>query len=598
MKANLRFLIMALLLSQSCSKPNTDINPPSNILGNFTAIVSQRTANTAQIDWNTPVNPNNNDAVKFKIYLNGRLLASDVLVNSWQLSGLLPGNSYSGKVLAYTQSGDTSSAAFSVNTFTAPPAYSYLNGYYKVTESSRILSTGQTSNYVFFAEANLQNDSTIKFVQSRRIPYTWWTVDYQAEIYPSLNDSIIGGGITPRGRILDSNTVRIKYIFGSTLVYEVSQLWEKLPNPSDTAAITYTYPSFPNMINTVAGNNTSGAGSGSSGDGGLAVKAALLNPADVTLDQSGNVYVTDGGSSSGYSIRRIAANGIITRFAGNNTSGHSGDGGAAINAQINYPQGLASDLSGNIYISDAGNRVIRKVNASGTISTIAGIPGSYGFSGDGGAATSAQLTAPAGIATDAAGNIFFADPGRHIVRKIDVNGIISTIAGTPATSGGYSGDGGQASSATLNYPTDVALDNQGNLFIADRDNHCIRKVNASGIITTVAGIAGSLNYGFTGDGGSALSAKLNKPNSISVDAMGNLFISDNSNNRIRRVTSAGIISTIAGNGQSAVPGDGPDFFGGDFGPATSASLFAPYGNYLVNGKLYVVSSYRVRRIVL
>jgi sugar lactone lactonase YvrE len=198
---------------------------------------------------------------------------------------------------------------------------------------------------------------------------------------------------------------------------------------------------------------------------------------------------------------------------------------------------------------------------------------------------------------DANGNLFFADPGKHVIRKISTSGIITTVAGIGG-SNGFSGDGGQATSAKLNYPTDVCIDASGNLYIADRDNHAIRKVSASGIISTIGGIGGSLNYGFTGDGGAATSAKLNKPNSVSVDPSGNIYISDYTNNRIRKISSAGIITTIAGNGQSSVLGIGPDFYGGDYGNATSASISAPYGNFFINNTLLVAASQRIRKINL
>jgi streptogramin lyase len=206
------------------------------------------------------------------------------------------------------------------------------------------------------------------------------------------------------------------------------------------------------------------------------------------------------------------------------------------------------------------------------------------------------LGAPAGICVDAAGNIYFADPGKQVIRKIQTDGIITTIAGNGTS--GYSGDGGQATAATLNTPYDVCVDASGNLYVADKGNHAIRKINSNGVISTVAGIGGSLNYGFTGDGGIATAAKLNNPQSVSVDASGNLFISDNTNNRIRKVNPSGIITTIAGNGQSSNLGDGPVFYGGDYGPATNAAVFAPYGNYWINNTLYIASSYRIRKIGL
>jgi len=600
MKKQHSLLLVLFIFSISgitCKK--IDSRPPvanNNILGSFSASVSNRTANAAIVNWTTPTNANNNDTIKYRVILEGNTLASNLTVNNFNIPGLNPNATYAGKIEAYTQSGDTASATFNIGIYTAPPSpYSYVTGYYRVTETSKVVSTGVTTNLVFAAEVVLLNDSTIQFIQNRRKPKTWWTVDFPTKIYPTQNDSLIGSGITPRGRILNQNTIRMSYLYGTTVVYDVKQLWEKLSNPADTAGITYSYPNVPNMITTVAGSSLTGGGSGSSGDGGPATSANLLNPTEVVADNAGNIYMNDGGTT--YSIRKVSPSGIITRFAGNNTSGFSGDGGQATSAQLNFPQGLAVDASGNIYIADGGNRIIRKVATNGVISTIAGTPGTYGFSGDGGPATSAQLGLPSGMVFDANGNLFFADPGKHVIRKISTSGIITTVAGIGG-SNGFSGDGGLATSAKLNAPTDVCIDASGNLYIADRDNHAIRKVSASGIISTIGGTGGSLNYGFTGDGGAATSAKLNKPNSVSVDPSGNIYISDYTNNRIRKISSAGIITTIAGNGQSSVLGIGPDFYGGDYGNATSASISAPYGNFFINNTLLVAASQRIRKINL
>lgn len=557
----------------------------------FSATVVQRSFNQASIQWTPSSSTNPTDTIYYRILLNGIKQADSILQTSITLNNLNAGSIYNGIVQAYNRNGDTASAIFLIDVFSASN-YGYLNGYYRVTETSRVLSSGATSSYTFVGQLAQVNDSVVQFIQANRVPNTWWTVNFNTNIYPNLQDSLIGGGITPRGRILPNRSVRMGYLFGSSLVYDVKQVWEKLSNPADTSTIVYAYPNVPNMITSVAGSNTSGSGSGSSGDGGLAKDAKLLNPTDVVVNAEGHVFFNDGGFT--YSIRVVTPDGIINRFAGNNTSGFSGDGGPANQAALNFPQGLAIDRQGNIFIADAGNRIIRKVNRQGIIQTIAGIPGSFGYSGDGGPATAAQLAFPNGMAFDAAGNLFFADAGRHIIRKIDTAGIITTVAGTGTS--GFSGDGGPATAARLYSPTDICFDNNGNMIIADRDNHAIRRINTSGIIEKIAGIGGSLNYGFTGDGGVATAAKLNKPQSVSTDSLGNVFFSDYTNKRIRKINTNGVIQTIGGNGNSATLGDGPEFYGGDYGPATSTSINAPYGIYWWSGQLFIAASYRIRKI--
>lgn len=279
--------------------------------------------------------------------------------------------------------------------------------------------------------------------------------------------------------------------------------------------------------------------------------------------------------------------GIISTVAGNGTYGFSGDGSAATNAKINYPYSVAVDASGDLFIADLSNNRIRKVDTNGIITTVAGNgpSGTFGtYSGDGGAATNAGLNFPSGVAVDSKGNVFIADEYNGRVRKVDTNGIIITVAG-----GGSGSDGGAATNASLNRPWGVVLDAVGNLFIGDLGNNRVRKVDANGIITTVAG-NGSAS--FSGDGGAATNASLNGPTGVAVDAVGNLFIADYENERIRKVDTNGIITTVAGIGVSAS-------YSGDGGAATNANLAAPIGVAVdTNGNIFVADSNngRIRKV--
>ena len=302
----------------------------------------------------------------------------------------------------------------------------------------------------------------------------------------------------------------------------------------------------------MAGNGTQGF----SGDDGPATSAQLNAPSGVAVDPAGNLYIADYGDNR---IRKVS-NGVITTVAGNGTSGNIGDNGPATGAQLNYPTGVAVDSAGNLYIADQYNHRIRKVS-NGVITTVAG-SGTAGFSGDNGPATSAQLYYPAGVAVDAAGNLYIADTWNSRVRKVS-NGVITTVAGSGTE--GFSGDNGPNTSAQLAGPGGVAADSAGNLYIADTSNYRIRKVS-NGVITTAAG------GGSGGDNGPATSAQLNYPAGVAVDSAGNLYIADDvlysngfngyspGNGRIRKVSN-GVITTVSGGGS-----------GGDNGPATSAQL--------------------------
>ena len=302
------------------------------------------------------------------------------------------------------------------------------------------------------------------------------------------------------------------------------------------------------IITTIAGNGTAGY----SGDGSLAINAELNGPYGVALDASGNIYIADANNCR---IREVnAQTGIITTIAGNGTAGFSGDGSLATIAALNIPYGVALDASGNIYIADYGNNRIREVNAqTGIITTVAG-NGTDTYSGDGSLATNAQLSYPEGVALDSSGNIYIADEGNGRIRKVNAQtGIITTVAGNDNY--GYSGDGYLATSTALADPIGVALDASGNIYIADQFNHRIRKVNAqTGIITT---IAGNCTAGYSGDGSLATNAELNNPYGVAIDASGNIYIADYYNQRIRKVNAqSGIITTVAGNATAGYSGDG------------------------------------------
>ena len=300
----------------------------------------------------------------------------------------------------------------------------------------------------------------------------------------------------------------------------------------------------------------------------------------MVLDSAGNLYIADTGN---HRIRKVDSSGIITTIAGTGERGFGGDGRAAVAAQLWSPAGVVLDRAGNLYIADRGNHRIRKVDSSGVITTFAGTE-ERGFGGDGGPAVKAQLWSPSGVATDSTGNLYIADRGNQRVRKVDFLGVITTVAGTGER--GFGGDGRPADQAQLTSPADVAVDGAGNIYIADRGNYRIRKVDSSGTITTFAG-TGDRRFG--GDGGPADEAHLWSPYGVAVDDAGNIYIADESHNRIRMVDSSGIISTVAGSGWSG--------YGGDGGPAAEARLSSPYSVAVDSGgNIYIAdrSNHRIR----
>jgi len=339
------------------------------------------------------------------------------------------------------------------------------------------------------------------------------------------------------------------------------------------------------IISTIAGNGTSG----NSGNGGLATAAEFNYPDGIAVDDSGNVYFSDYHNGQ---LWKINTSGIISIVAGNGTCGYSGDGGGATSAELSLPCKVDVDNSGNIYVADWGNNRIRKINTTGIISTIAG-NGTAGYSGDGGSAIAAELNGPEGLSTvDDSGNIYICDEVNNSIRKVNSVGIISTFAGNGT--GGYTGDGGLAAYAELDYPRGAAFDNYGNIYISDYNNNVIRKVSSSGIIST---IAGNGIAGYSGDGGSAIAAELNGPSGLAIFNKGgenhgvDIYFADENNAVIRKVTSSGIISTVAGNGTEG--------YGGDGGLATDAELNYPVDVAVDNsGNVYIVDAYnyRIRKI--
>jgi sugar lactone lactonase YvrE len=319
---------------------------------------------------------------------------------------------------------------------------------------------------------------------------------------------------------------------------------------------------------------------GFTGDGGAATSAELNYPTGIAFDSSGNLYIAD---HINHRIRKVDTSGNITTIAGNGTLGDTGDSSAATSAELDSPCGVAVDSAGNVYIADTLNNLIRKV-AAGTITTLAGDYSlGSGYTGDTAAATAAQLDAPVGIVVDSAGNVWIADTGNNVIREVTTDGNINTIVGNSYAD--YGGDGGTAIACSLNHPLGLALDAAGNMYIADQLNQRIRKVTATnGVISTtsiITTVAGNGILGSKGSGDLAIDAGLSDPSWVAVDSAGNLFITDLVNNIVRRVAAAdGTIATVAGNGQFGDSGDG--------GPALQAAIAFPL-SVAVNaaGKVYI-----------
>lgn len=345
---------------------------------------------------------------------------------------------------------------------------------------------------------------------------------------------------------------------------------------------------------TVSGKITTIAGStkGFSGDGGPALNAQFNGPSDVTVDAQGNIYIADTYNSR---IRVIGTDSAIHTFSGDGNFGLAGDGRPAAQAEYSGPFAIMADSQGDLYVTDYGNSRIRKINAQGIISTVAGA-GSYNTVpdslGDGGPATQARLYLLGGkVAPDLQGSLYIGDYGDQRVRKVTPDGIIHTIAGNGT---GYGiPDGTAALNAAIGTPNGLYYGAGGNIYIVSEIGSEIYRLNSGNIYT----VAGSSTYwgtfGTSGDGGPALKGLLNRPTNMVADNQGNLFIADFANNKIREIDTKGIITTVAGNGQAGLSGDN--------GPAAAAELNGPYGLTVdANGDLYIADTFnhRIRKVSL
>ena len=327
-------------------------------------------------------------------------------------------------------------------------------------------------------------------------------------------------------------------------------------------------------ISTIAGTGKRGI----SGDGGSATDAIIGRPTAVALDSKGNVYIANEQIPR---IRMVTPEGIITTVAGTDSTEVQDGNRPATETNLSNAYGIATDLDDNLYVLSRGHSKIFKIGADGIARHIAGT-GETGFSGDGGPALKAQFNFPNHLVADATGNLFIADTANHRVRKISTHGVITTVAGTGKS--GFSGDGGPAIEAELGAPAAIAMDADGNVYIAEFFNHRIRKITTDGIITTIAGTG---TPGYNGDGQPAIESQIGEPTGVAVDRSGYVYISDQVNMRVRVVTPSGIMHTVAGTGNRGYTGDG--------GPAEKAQTsnpdiiaFGPNGNLFIPDHLNAV----------
>lgn len=349
----------------------------------------------------------------------------------------------------------------------------------------------------------------------------------------------------------------------------------------DGGGVVYFADSSNGRIRRITGDGIIRTLPGINGDGGPAATATLAGPTGLAFGQDGSLYVAE---QDGERVRRIDPSGRITTVAGNGVMGFGGDGGSAVAAELDHPTAIALDGSGNLFIADSKNNRVRRVDRGGRITTVAGT-GTAGFGGDGGPATAAMLNEPAGLAIDREGAVLVADSKNSCVRRIDADGVIKTIAGhkTDDDRGGFAGDGGQATAALLGWPQGIAVDGSGSIYIADPLNGRVRRVDRRGVITTAAG----------GD-----ITALAFPMAVAADVQGYIYIADLLAQRVRRLDSHGGLDTVAGSAPFSLNNGG---YSGDGGPATSARLNNPTGLAIsVAGNLVIADTDngRIRQVVL
>ena len=330
-------------------------------------------------------------------------------------------------------------------------------------------------------------------------------------------------------------------------------------------------------IATVAGNGTEGT----EGDGGPATAAELTTPDAITLDAAGTLYIAE---HSAHRVRRVDQKGIITTIAGTGVAGFAGDGGPATQAQLAWPNTLLVNADGSLDIGDTYNERIRRVGTDGVITTIAGDGPDY--PGDGHPAVEGFLSDPQITQVDGAGVLYVADASNNRIRRVGRDGVITTIAGTGIT--GYTGDGGPAAKAQLNFPSGLAIDARGVVFVADSGNNAVRRIDTDGTITTVAGVG---RDGYSEDGGAANKSELSNPVDLALGEDGDIYVAEYGTSRIRRIDPAGVLTTVAGTGDEGFAGDG--------GPATSAQIATPTGVHVAeDGTVYIADfgNLRVRAV--